>query len=560
MQSTVTTKATKKPKRSKEQIEREVREKLESKDCELVSIEPKQKVIYICRCGDEYYTSVHVIDKPSWGGCKKCNKKPPGVSKKVKDRIIEKLTSKDCVLIYIGDDKNSRRVKYQCSCGEVSISDTSNIGKDTWNGCIKCSNSKRGNINTIEYAQKVWKEGGETLPDQPYVNNKTKLRYICSNCNKEAHTCLHDFKRSDGKNRRCENCAKDRAGDTNQKKYGHRNVLASEHGKQKMKETNQLKRGVDHHMKDPAILQKVIDTNLRIHGIAFAFLSEESFKKARATCVKNLGVEFPLQSKEIRDKCIKTCFENYGVYYPLQSAAIQEKIMQTFRDRYDMEKYEYLHSPEIRQKADETCMARYGATLIEYLQSAECRAKADATCMERYGMTLLDFFCSEEFRVKARATCLKKFGVEYPAQCEKIFHKMMMSGYTRKKYVFPSGRIEYCQGYEPRCFDFLLKTYEEDDIVVGYKGRKEIWYNFEGKKHRYYPDGFIISKNAVLEVKSVYYYKKDYERNNAKFDAVVKTGLNLLLYVFDSKGLESYEFRGDDFHEITFRVLPQNYT
>lgn len=159
-------------------------------------------------------------------------------------------------------------------------------------------------------------------------------------------------------------------------------------------------------------------------------------------------------------------------------------------------------------------------------------------------------FQVEEYREKSRQTCLKHYGVKYPAQCEEIFYRMMMSGYKRKKYVFPSGRVEFCQGYEPRCFDHLLSEgYEEDDIVVGYQNYPDIWYpnpDKDGKLSRYYPDGFIKSENAIIEVKSKYYYEKDINKNTAKFEAVVGMGINVHLYVFDCKNLLYTEIHTPD--------------
>lgn len=110
-----------------------------------------------------------------------------------------------------------------------------------------------------------------------------------------------------------------------------------------------------------------------------------------------------------------------------------------------------------------------------------------------------------------------------------------MSGYSLKEYIFPSGRKEYCQGYEPRCFDYLLSIgYEEDDIEVGYNNRESIWYSdpeSEGKMRRYYPDGFIKSENAVIEVKSTWTYEKDLEKNRSKFNSVVESGMNVNVYI-----------------------------
>jgi hypothetical protein len=188
-------------------------------------------------------------------------------------------------------------------------------------------------------------------------------------------------------------------------------------------------------------------------------------------------------------------------------------------------------------------MSRYGMPLYEYLQSEECRVKADETCMSRYGMPLYEYMQTEECREKSRETCMERYGVEYPMQNEEIFNKMLESS-NPKEYVFPSGRIELCQGYEPMCFDLLLKDgYKEDDLVVGYKGRDEIWYDNPdtGNRSRYFPDGFILSDNAILEVKSEYYFMKEYDKNIAKFKAATAIGLNVHVYIFNNNGLVDTE-------------------
>ena len=245
--------------------------------------------------------------------------------------------------------------------------------------------------------------------------NKDKMHYTCSNCKEEAHVSLNEFRRG----RRCKHCAKSRAKQRNQKRYGVENVSQSEEIKQRIKNSNMEKYGVDHHMKVPEILQKAIDTNIDKYGLAFAFHSEESFDKIHATC------------------------------------------------------------------------------------------------MERYG-------------------------VEYPLQSEEMFYKKMETSTSRKEYVFPSGRTELCEGYEPRCLDHLLEIYDEDDIEVGYKDREAIWYpnpDNDGKLSRYFPDGFIKSENAIVEVKSDYYYEKNLAKNHAKFKAVIGMGMQVFLYVFNEKDL-----------------------
>jgi hypothetical protein len=235
---------------------------------------------------------------------------------KVQLKILEKFKEHGNTLISF---EKGRKVIFICNCGNHTQSDTSNICKETWTGsCAKCSNKKRGNQNNIEHCQKIFADGGEILPDQPYIDNKSKLHYCCSFCNETAHVSLSEFSRG----RRCENCAKTRMKETNLEKYGVENVFQSEIIKDKIKENNIKKYGVDHHMKVKEILQQTIQTHTERYGYKFAFHSELSIKKGRKTCKLKYGKEFPLQVKQIQEKIKQKCKENLGVEYPLQSKNI----------------------------------------------------------------------------------------------------------------------------------------------------------------------------------------------------------------------------------------------
>jgi hypothetical protein len=263
-----------------------------------------------------------------------------------------------------------RSIRYRCSCGNETETHSSNIRKPNWKGCPKCSNQKRGNTQNFEYARTIFATGGETLPDQPYNNNKGKLFYTCSFCAGTAHVSLSEFRRG----RRCELCPKERAKVTNVEKYGVENPFQAEVCKEKGRETNLRKYGQEHHM----------------------------------------------QNVEISEKSLKTT----------------------------------------------------------------------------------------------------------------------MAG---KRYTFPSGRVEQCQGYEPRCFDILLETHNEDDILITRSAMPIIWYDNPSRKKKsiYYPDAFLPSEKIVIEVKSVYTIglEKDRLINEAKFRATVTHGFELHLYVFNHKTL-----------------------
>ena len=46
---------------------------------------------------------------------------------------------------------------------------------------------------------------------------------------------------------------------------------------------------------------------------------------------------------------------------------------------------------------------------------------------------------------------------------------------------------------------------------------------------------FIPKEKTIIEVKSTYTFTKDKEKNLRKFDAVIKSGYNTIVYVFEHK-------------------------
>jgi hypothetical protein len=122
-------------------------------------------------------------------------------------------------------------------------------------------------------------------------------------------------------------------------------------------------------------------------------------------------------------------------------------------------------------------------------------------------------------------------------QNEEIQQKNTASCFRSKDYTLPSGKVVRIHGYEPRCMDILLSLYREDEIQL--RNIPQIWYinpNTQ-RKHRYFPDMYIPHMNLMIEVKSTWTLRLDYERNMAKFRATVETGYDLHLYVFDEKKL-----------------------
>lgn len=107
-------------------------------------------------------------------------------------------------------------------------------------------------------------------------------------------------------------------------------------------------------------------------------------------------------------------------------------------------------------------------------------------------------------------------------------NKYFKSSVRYKEYILPSGKIVNLQGYEPQVLGELLKTYSEDDIVIGVKELNKsigkISYVFEDKERTYYPDFYIKSENKIIEVKSKWTYEFHKNQNLAKQKACIEKG------------------------------------
>ena len=236
------------PPKISDYIKQRVTNALTKNNCTLIDIEPtKKRVTYMCSCGNESSGFVQYLTTKWQGHCRKCarshstDRKVKTLNQNTQDTVISILVDNNCQLISF---EKGRVVRYTCSCGNDASTNIQSIMRDSWGGCVKCSNVRRGNKNNFEIVRQLFAKHDIVLPIQPYQNNKTKLSYICPNCNEEAHVSLSEFCRG----RRCENCAKSRARQTNIENTGFANPFQASDFKEKRKATNQERYGVDHHM------------------------------------------------------------------------------------------------------------------------------------------------------------------------------------------------------------------------------------------------------------------------------------------------------------------------
>lgn len=246
---------------------------------------------------------------------------------------------------------------------------------------------------------------------------------------------------------------------------------------------------------DRNVRDKYVKTCLEKYGVTNVSSLQDIQKKKEETLLKNYNVTNMMKSKQIRDKMQNTIYNLYGVDNVSKSDLIKNKKIQT-----SLTKYGKPHIPQVeefKQKYQNTCLERYGNKM--FLQSDEYRKRLVRDTGYEYLSQI------PEIKEKKKNTCRSKYGVDSPLQSPYIFQKHEKSLIKYKKYIFPSGRIEYVQGYEPMVLDELIKYFDEDDIIVKINQIPVFWYeNLENKKSRYYPDIFIKSRNMVIEVKSTY--------------------------------------------------------
>jgi len=258
------------------------------------------------------------------------------------------------------------------------------------------------------------------------------------------------------------------------------------------------KYGVNNISKLDSIKNKKVKTHLKNYGTEQPFQSEHFKQKTKETSLKKYGTKHHLQNKEQLSKQNSTCFEKYGTKYAIQNKDVKEKALKTMVDKYGVE-YP-LQSDIIKENTKQTNLKKY-----------YCEWQ----------------FQTDNFKEKSKETHIKKYGVEYSSQLDS--HK---NGYRWYNYILPSGKEVKIQGYEDKFLDEYFNSggLESNIIIekcdISSKIGK-IWYNTQdGKKHRYYPDIYLIEEHKIIEVKSDYTASNNIEINELKRQACLDKGLN----------------------------------
>jgi hypothetical protein len=340
---------------------------------------------------------------------------------------------------------------------------------------------------------------------------------------------------------------------TNLERHGHEYAVAAPQIREKIKATNLRRYGCEYPLQNPIIREQAAQTwkenydeynetedhdedhlqfqdkqrqtNLERHGEDNAMKVPEFQEKARQTNLERHGDEYPIRLPQFQDKQRRTMMDRYGEDNAMKVPEFQEKARQTNLERHGDE-YPVRTEP-VKDKIQQTNMTRYGYKHTGAVP--KIREKMAQTNMERRGVD--NPWKLEEVQEKCRETKLEKYGTT------------VMHGYKQREYTFPSGHVVKIQGYENLCLNMLLNEYYEDDIKVG-RSKTIPFIRYIrpcGKKSIYHPD--IMVPDKLIEVKSWYTYDIERDINEAKFEACVREGHVLELWVFsEKKELTKYRY------------------
>mgnify|MGYP000167671353 CR=1 FL=1 len=389
--------------------------------------------------------------------------------------------------------------------------------------------------HTFEYVKMFFKQNNCELLEKEYINSKIKMKYKCI-CKNTAIITFNEFQQG----KRCMKCS-----GTPVHTYEHVNSFIIEKNcmliSTDYKNVNTKLKVICSCKNEYLVSFKAFQLNVRC--------SNCTIDKTKNTNLEKFGVEYSMQNKDIQQKSKDTCLEKYGVEYSSQNKDIKDKIREKHINKTDLELLEiqnkrkqttidkygvehHMFNEDVKHKIKETNLERYG---VEHqMFNEDVKHKIKETNLERYGVE--NVFQNEDVKHKIKETNLERYGVEYPMQNYEIAEKSHKNSYNLKEYTLPSNNIVKVQGYEPFALDILLKIFNENDIIIERKDIPIIKYETNKKIFTYYPDIFIPKENKIIEVKSIWTYNVNLEKNILKQKASINNGYNFEFWIFNNKG------------------------
>ena len=215
--------------------------------------------------------------------------------------------------------------------------------------------------------------------------------------------------------------------------------------------------------------------------------SELTQNKKENTCLLHYGVKYPSKNSDIREKQKATCRLHYGVNTPSESTIIREKQKETCFKNNGV--YFPMQSKEIQEKSKNTCLANYN---VEHpLQNNNIKLKFKETCLNNLGVENPSF--SENIIKKRSDTYNKKYGYSNPSYNRDVILK------RAKKYKY--NNINFDSAWELAYYIWL----KDHNIDFEYQPDISFEYEYNNKKHRYYPD-FLV-EDEIQEIKGTHFFE-----------------------------------------------------
>ena len=233
---------------------------------------------------------------------------------------------------------------------------------------------------------------------------------------------------------------------------------------------------------------------------------------------KRSMVEKMLKTRELR----KLENPNYG-----KCKVMKEKVI---KEKKSKEKKTSEEISLIIEKRKKTKIEKYGDS------NYNNQKKKKETLKEKYGdenynnnierkNTLKEKYGDENYnnQKKKEETCLIKYGVRHSNQNLEIMNKIQKSAFKLKLHDM---KLNYRGSYEK---DFLDFCFTNKIIVSEFKD--ELYYNYNDKNHRYYPDFYHEKTNTIIEIKSKYTFEFDLEINLLKEKCSIEKDYNFLFII-----------------------------
>jgi len=224
-----------------------------------------------------------------------------------------------------------------------------------------------------------------------------------------------------------------------------------------------------------------------------------------------------------------TNLEKYGNKNYWGSNIHQENLKIRSLKKYGEE--HYFKSEDFKQKSEETSIKKYGTKKPQYSDKIKEKISNTRNSLDK-----------KMISEKARITFLQNYGVDHPMKNIDHFNMITKKSFYRKDFSLPSGKVIQLQGFEPICLTELLKTYNEDQILMTpkdiFKELGPIDYIDENNKiRRYYPDFYIVPENKIIEVKSDRTFNIHKNINLSKRQECEKRGFKFEFWIYSNKDL-----------------------